>query len=401
MELNILLIEDDAIDAAMVERLLGNCYLKGRLSHNPKIIHTEYFQKGLDILEQNKRVDVVILDLHLPDGAGGELVRQLSKQYSEVPIVVLTGLDADDTLGVELVREGAEDYVCKDSVSESSLHRSIRYAIERHSLANQVKRQAQELKESNEELESFTYIASHDLRAPLVNIRGFSAELKSSVDSVLPALQKALPILAGDDKRVVEKELQKRIPSALAFIESSAEKMDRLIEAILYYSRLGRRKLKFEQVDSNELVKLCLNALEHQIKTTQTTIELGSLPVIVADRLSVEQVFGNLLDNALKYLDPGRAGRINIGCSEDRLQTTFWIKDNGRGMAQDDQHKVFEIFRRAGNVDKIPGDGIGMPNARAIIKRHNGSIWFESALGKGTSFYFTIPKNLSKDAGTS
>jgi signal transduction histidine kinase len=392
--LNILLIEDNTIDAEMVSRLLGRRTVATKNPQQTNIIHVSYFQQGLELLAKNKDIDIVILDLHLPDGEGSALVQQLHEQHSDVPVVVMTGLDSDESTGVELVRHGAEDYVSKNSVTESSLHRSIRYAIERRSLDNQIKQQSEILKEHNRELETFAYIASHDLRAPLINIKGFSSELKYSVDILVPLLEKISPKLSSEEKDAVANLLKESIPQALGFIQNSADKMNKLVSALLQYSRLGKRKLVYESIDVNQLVQQCINTMQYQIKTSGARIMVDPLPVIAADRLSIEQVFSNLLDNAVKYLDPGRSGEIRIAASQDKKGTIFSITDNGPGIADGDTHKVFEIFRRGEAAVNVPGEGIGMPNARTIIKRHNGDIWFESEPGRGTAFFFNIPFDL-------
>jgi hypothetical protein len=389
-----LLIEDNTIDAEMVARLLGRSRSESKGSQQANIIHVGYFQQGLEVLAKHKDIDIVILDLHLPDGQGRELVQQLNERHADIPVVVMTGLDSDESIGVELVRQGAEDYVSKNSVTESSLHRSIRYAIERRSLDNRVKQQSQILKEHNRELETFAYIASHDLRAPLINIKGFSSELKYSIDTLVPLLERISPKLNAEEKETVAALLQDSIPQALGFIQSSADKMNKLVSALLQYSRLGKRTLAYESIDVNQLVQQCIDTMRHQIRTSGARITVNRLPAITADRLSIEQVFSNLLDNAVKYLAPERPGEIRIAASRDKKGTVFSLTDNGMGIADEDAHKVFEIFRRGQAALKVPGEGIGMPNARAIIKRHNGDIWFESAPGRGTAFFFNIPFDL-------
>ncbi|HEX5056247.1 MAG TPA: hybrid sensor histidine kinase/response regulator [Gammaproteobacteria bacterium] len=393
--LNILLIEDNTIDAEMVGRLLGRQRLGIKGSQPTNVIHVGYFQQGLEVLSQNKNIDIVILDLHLPDGEGRGLVQRLNEQHSDVPVVVMTGLDVDESMGVELVRQGAEDYVSKDAITENSLQRSIRYAIERRSLGNQLKQQSEILKENNRELESFAYIASHDLRAPLINIKGFASELKHAIDDLTPLLKKYSDKMQPGERASVTGLLSKNIPQALGFIQSSADKMNTLISALLQYSRLGKRKLAYEKIDANELVRRCIETIQHQIRSSGARVIAEPLPEIIADRLSIEQVFSNLLDNSIKYLDPRRAGEIRIAAMEDKKGTIFSVTDNGVGIAEDDAQKVFEIFRRG--AVSAPGEGIGLANTRAIVRRHDGDVWFESVHGKGSTFFFNIPFELPPD----
>lgn len=392
--LNILLIEDNTIDAEMVARLLARHRTGSTNILSTNIIHVGYFQQGLEVLAKNKDIDIVILDLHLPDGEGRQLVQRLHEQHADVPVVVMTGLDTDESMGVELVREGAEDYVSKNSITENSLQRSVRYAIERRALDNQIKQQTEILRENNRELESFAYIASHDLRAPLINIKGFSSELKYALDILMPLLERNSSKLNPDERETVAKLLEESIPQALNFIQISTDKMNTLISGLLQYSRLGRRKLVYESIDMNKLVRQCIDTMRHQIKTSGARIVVDQLPVITADRLSMDQVFSNLLDNAVKYLDTNRPGEIRIAAVQDKKGTTFSVTDNGLGIAEDDVDKVFAILRRGGPSDTVPGEGIGLASARIIIKRHNGDIWFESNSGKGSAFFFNIPFDL-------
>lgn len=258
----------------------------------------------------------------------------------------------------------------------------------------QLKRYAAQLEHSNEELKQFTYIVSHDLRAPLVNLKGFAAELHSAVEVIGPAIKAALPHLDEGQQRAVSMALQEDIPEALSFIESSVTRMDRFINALLELSRLGRRQLNLERIDMQALVKTTLKTLAHQIEARGVKVSLGALPKVVADRTSMEQIIGNLLDNAVKYLDPDRPGAIVITAERDRDETTFRIRDNGRGIAEADLDKVFAPFRRAGRED-LPGEGMGLPSVQALVRRHSGRIWCESELGVGTTFIFTIPTDLT------
>jgi signal transduction histidine kinase len=166
--------------------------------------------------------------------------------------------------------------------------------------------------------------------------------------------------------------------------------MDGLINAVLVLSRLGHRELKPEPLDMNEIAKSILSSLAHQIEQRKTVVTIGELPTIAADKLAMEQIMGNLLDNALKYLDPGRDGQIAVTAEQNGEEIVFHISDNGRGIAQDDMHKVFEIFRRAGKQD-VPGEGMGLAYVKTLVRKQGGRIWCESELGKGTTFSFTVP----------
>lgn len=253
------------------------------------------------------------------------------------------------------------------------------------------------LNRTNKEMEGFTYIASHDLRSPLVNLKGFATEMRYSVEELSPLLEKASGGLSEDEKKKVKEIVEKDIPDSLHYIHSSVEKMDKLTNAILELSRLGRRSMDFKPVDTRAVVSHVLDTLHHTITEKKINIHLHNLPVVVADQLSMEQVFGNIIDNAIKYLDPNRRGEIEIGAVKTYRETKFWVKDNGRGIASGDSQKIFEIYRRAGNTEAIPGEGMGMAYVRTTLRRLGGQIWCESTPGEGTTFYFTISNSLKKD----
>jgi signal transduction histidine kinase len=238
---------------------------------------------------------------------------------------------------------------------------------------------------------SFAYIISHDLRAPLVSIKGFSAELSALMKDLNTPLQKHLPGLDPADREEIESLMREDVPAAVNFISSSVTRMDRLIDSILNFSRLGRRVLKPEPLDMHGAVSAILDSLTHQITERRVEVEIDALPSVTADRLAMEQVLGNLIDNALKYLDPARPGRLKIAAEPREGDMVIHVRDNGRGIAQEDLPKVFEIFKRVGKQD-VPGEGMGLAYVKALVKRHGGHIWCESELGKGTTFSFTIPE---------
>ena len=259
----------------------------------------------------------------------------------------------------------------------------------------QIQRYIAEIEAANEEIKQFAYIVSHDLRAPLVNLRGFAAELRSALEEVSPAMEAALPSLVEELKLSVESALQEDIPEALGFIESSVSRMDSFINAVLKLSRLGRRELKLKRIDVDALLEATLNTLAHQIEERKVKMTINPLTEVTADQTAMEQILGNLLTNALIYLDSERPGEIEIGSKREGSETTFWVRDNGRGISKDDAPKVFAPFRRAGKQD-VPGEGMGLSYVRTMVRQHGGRIWFESKPGVGTTFFFTISNDLSE-----
>lgn len=264
----------------------------------------------------------------------------------------------------------------------------------RDELEKRVAERTADLTALNEELKTFAYIVSHDLRAPLINIRGFSSELKCAIGAISAALEKNPRLLDEKDGKEVSGLLNDDVPEALKFINSSAMLMDSQINAILKLSRLEHKVFKHEKLDTKAMVDSALKSLSFQIEAGGTTVVVGPLPDIEGDGVTMAQVFANTISNAVKYLCPSRPGRIEISGQEREEDTLFTIKDNGRGIAREDMEKVFHIFRRAGKQD-MPGEGMGLTYAQTIIRHHGGHIWLESEPDVGTTFYFTAPKKIT------
>lgn len=258
-----------------------------------------------------------------------------------------------------------------------------------------------ELTAANEEIQKFAYIVSHDLRSPLVNIMGFTSELeqlKSELFGNRGADASALgngadPAPRTSNGSMSAAQLEGDFSEALGFIKASITKMDRLINAILTISREGNRKLQAERIDMNELFTGITASAAHQSQEAEVSVELGALPTIVSDRLALEQIFSNLVDNALKYLRDDEKGRVQVKGANHGGKVKIEVKDNGRGIAPRDQERVFELFRRAGAQDK-PGEGMGLAHVRALVRRLGGSISVESTPGQGSTFSVTLPRAL-------
>ncbi|MBA4274226.1 MAG: hypothetical protein C0436_01095 [Alphaproteobacteria bacterium] len=288
-------------------------------------------------------------------------------------------------------KDGQYRWMLARAVSVKDAAGKVKRVVGTHTDITSQKAYEEQLKQMNMELEGFTYIASHDLRAPLVNLKGFSTEMQQSIKSAAPALEKAKERLDTKDSELLIRSFEQDIPEALGFIQASVEKMDKLTTAILDLSRIGRRQYRTERVDTNAIVKRCLDALAYEIIEREVAVEVESLPVLTTDALAFEQVVSNLLDNAVKYLSPERKGHISIKARLMPGEVMFIIADNGRGIAESDRSRVFDIFRRASNSGDVRGIGMGMAYVQATVRKLGGRIWFDSTLNQGTSFYFTHP----------
>jgi signal transduction histidine kinase len=257
-------------------------------------------------------------------------------------------------------------------------------------LEQRVAERTSELSRANDEIQRFAYIVSHDLRAPLVNIMGFTSELEVGV----AALQRYVSEVEPDEAvtQAATTAADEDIPEAVRFIRTSTTKMDALINAVLKLSREGRRELRPQMVNLREVLTNAAASVQHQIDQAEGQIDIApKLPMIVSDRLALEQVFGNLIDNAVKYLSPNRPGRIAIEAEERRGRVLISVSDNGRGIAEQDYQRIFELFRRAGEQNQ-PGEGVGLAHVRALVRRLGGDITVQSRLGEGSTFRVDLPK---------
>ena len=263
---------------------------------------------------------------------------------------------------------------------------------EQKKLDQRLRDQSVLLSEANEEIQRFVYIVSHDLRSPLVNIMGFASEIDAWRKQIFERLEALRAELGGEPDSDGDRVLRNDIEEALSFIKSSVAKMDRLIGALLKLSREGQRQFQPQYVDMSQLLRSTLEALAHQARDANAKISIGELPTITSDRLALEQVFSNLMDNAVKYLRADVPGSIEVRGSESDRAVTYEVRDNGRGIDARDRDRIFDLFRRSGIQDR-PGDGIGLAHARTLVRRLGGSINVESEPNRGTVFKVTLPKS--------
>ena len=268
--------------------------------------------------------------------------------------------------------------------------------LNRH-LEERVEERTRDLRRANQEIQRFAYIVTHDLRAPLVNIRGFLSEFDTSLKPVTNYVLADGKTLTQDVIREARLAVEEDIPEAIGFIRSSTRKMDQLINAILKISRDGQRKLQPEKVDIETLLSSLSETVRHQITANGGEIHVDTPKLtVVTDRISLDQILGNLLDNAVKYQMPGRPLRLTARAyPAGRGAIAIEIGDNGRGIGEQDLERVFELFRRAGEQDQ-PGEGIGLAHVRSLIRNLGGDIRVESRLGEGSTFILLLPSDLRR-----
>ncbi len=274
---------------------------------------------------------------------------------------------------------------------------ALRTEAETRRLASILAERVAELDAANEEIQRFAYIVSHDLRAPLVNVMGFTSELESAqaeIERFYRKVAERVPeLITPDIKAVIETDLAE----AIGFIRTSSVRMDKLISAILKLSREGRRVLAPEPLDMRQLLEGHRQSLAHQLSERGAELVIETAPALTGDRLVVEQIFGNLIENAVKYLKPGRPGRIVVRGSDLGSAVRYEVEDNGRGIEAKDFERIFDLFRRSGVQDQ-PGEGIGLAHVRALVRRLGGTITVSSRFGEGTAFTVILPKSVGMNS---
>jgi hypothetical protein len=339
-----------------------------------------------------------------------ELAGQMRAEEDRLFALRTTNADRSQSLAASLTWIGSGLVVVLAGISVFLVRRSARARDEAEArlrdnninLEATIDERTADLREANNEIQRFAYIVSHDLRSPLVNIMGFTSELEElrgdifrRIASLDHAAASPAPMGPGDDGPQLEsedKQLSQDFSEALGFIKSSIAKMDRLITAILNLTREGRREFEPVRIDTRELIEGIVATVAHQAAEAEAQIRIEPLPEIVSDRLALEQIFSNLIDNALKYLKPGVPGDISIRGRTKLGFAIFEIADNGRGIDPRDHQRIFDLFRRAGTQDK-PGQGIGLAHVRALVRRLGGTMSVQSELNNGSTFTITLPIN--------
>jgi signal transduction histidine kinase len=247
----------------------------------------------------------------------------------------------------------------------------------------------QDLEYKSREIETFVYSVSHDLRSPLVNLKGLCREIDLLCDDLWRTLNAVeMPAAARGELQAVEHHMRESVRFVLASVTSSG----RLIDALLRLSRAGRMTYQWQNVDVTAVVRAVLDTLRMRLDEKGVQVTIGELPPARADLTAVEQIFANLLANAVNYLDPRRGGRIEIGAESGppRSPITYWVRDNGLGIPKSFRDKLFVACQRF-HANAAPGEGIGLSLVRRAVERHGGFVGVESEEGVGTTFLFTLP----------
>lgn len=227
-----------------------------------------------------------------------------------------------------------------------------------------------QLQSANKELEGFSYSVSHDLRAPLRAVVGFSQ------------------MLLEDNAGQLDEEGRRK----LGVIQEEAQRMGVLIDELLAFSRLGRKEIQMTEVDMTALARTTFDSLTAQHNGSKVSFHLGALPRGTGDRVLLGQVWANLIANAIKFSSKRDKPLIEVSAISDEEEHVYFVRDNGAGFDPRYRSKLFGVFQRLHDAGEFPGTGVGLALVQRIVVRHGGRVWAESKLDEGASFYFTLPK---------
>jgi len=244
------------------------------------------------------------------------------------------------------------------------------------------------LSAKNSELLSIVNIVSHDLRTPLVNISGFGKELSDDCRQLQKLLQDAT--FSADKAKKANTIINEYLPESLQFINASTSKMHMLLDGMIQVSRIGSTAVNIEPLNMSMMLDKVIKTVQFKANEQGATITADELPGCLGDDAMINQVFSNLVGNALKYLDADRKGMIHISGRTEGQMSIYCVEDNGIGIAPEHHDKIFEVFHRL-NPDDSSGEGLGLSIVMRILDRNDGEIRVESEMGKGSRFFISLP----------
>jgi signal transduction histidine kinase len=371
LKARILIVDDQKANVSLLEQMLNDAgYVSIASTMDPREVCE---------LHRKNRYDLILLDLQMPGMDGFQVMVGLKTIESDgyLPVLVITALPGHK---LRALKAGARDFISKpfdlgevlirvyNMLEVRLLHLEIKRLY--NQVEERVEQRTAELEESNKELEAFSYSVSHDLRAPLRALDGFSQAMLDDFGPQLP------------------EEGQRYLKT----IRYSAQQMSTLIDALLEFSRFNRQELDKQAVDTSKLVHSALDELGFPWQGRQVEIRIGDLPVSSGDPVLLKQVWINLLSNALKYTNKREKAEIEIGSTKVNGAEAFFVRDNGTGFDMRYADKLFGVFERLHRMEDYEGTGIGLAMVQRIVKRHGGRVWADAALDRGATFHFTLTK---------
>lgn len=360
--INVLLLEDNSGDAYLVKEQLRDIK-----NFDFQITRAQYLSQAIEILG-TQSFAAILIDLMLPDSRGIETFKTVNQHAPNTPIVVISAL-TEENLAIAAVREGAQDYLVKGEIVPKSLAKTIQYAIERKSITEQLRQRTEELEYYNQELQTFSYSVSHDLKNPLNFIKGMSSLLLS---------KKRSHLLEPQDRLCIER------------IHKSSLRMEQITHNLLNLSRVQQSRMVIEEINLSKLTTEIFDNLQHQ--QSEREVKFITAPNIIAkaDLQLITLALENMFANAWKYTKDSPDAQIKFG-ADANCKHTYYLQDNGIGFDEAEAEQLFTPFGRLSNSKDFEGTGIGLATVKRIIDRHQGKIWFKAQPGKGACFVFSLP----------
>lgn len=369
-KINLLLIEDNPGDVRLVQEMLHQSSFSDNSSTAIDIAHTDRLQAALTHLQKHS-CDVILLDLSLPDANNLDSILKLKEKHPTIPIIILSGQAASQTV-IEAVQHGAQDYLAKNDLTANLLLKTIHYTIERHRLLLEIKSRAEELESQNLALNDFAHTLAHQIQGLLSQMVGYA----SLVDS---HYQEQLSVPA---KQAVDQIMQ------------SGYKMNNVITELLFLASMRSEEIQVSELDNRRILAEVMKRLRYQIRETQAEINLpDSWPVAMGYAPWIEEVWLNYMSNGLKYGGSEATPPIlQLGATrEENGMIRFWLADNGPGISEIDQKRLFRPHTRV-TSKKIRGEGLGLSICWRIVNKCGGKVGVDSKEGAGSCFWFTLPE---------
>jgi len=357
----VLIIDDDDVDRERLRRALET------EASDLVVVEADSLETGIDLSHQ-REIDVVVLDLRLQSTSGLETLHAFRAHVVHLPVVLVSGI-ADEQLAMDSINEGADDFVNKNAFESRWFKIVLLNACRRFAMKQQVLESTEKLERANQGLQQFAYIVSHDLQEPLRAIRGFGE------------------ILQRDTKESMDQNNSTK----LTRIVDSAARMQQLIHDLLEYARHSTDEMHCSRVDLNDCVEFARLNLQTSIEESKAQFEVSTLPTVSGTSSQLNQLFQNLIGNAIKYRKSDASPLISIAAVEKDKEIEVTVSDNGIGIDSDYQDSIFDVFSRAQSRDDYPGTGIGLAICNKVVERHGGSLTVQSIVGEGSTFCIRLP----------
>ena len=353
-QLSILIVDDDAGDRSLCQRALAIAW-----NDNLRIMEADCGESGLQSIEKHTP-DCVLLDHSLPGIKGIEVLKRIRIEHPYLPVVMIDGL-GNDMVAVQSMKDGAQDYIVKHTITPPILQRAIQVAIEHCAMEKRIE-------EQRTSLEIFTRALAHDLKEPVRTILSFLDRITDS------------------------RTFSERSQQSFDYIRKAADRMAALIDAVYLYTRLdAAEQMEVHACDLAGVLEAVQENLAQLIEDRGAVITCDALPVVHANRVQMIQLFQNLVSNAIRHCVTPVSIHVSAEEREDHWLLT--IRDNGPGIEPEHLKKIFNPFRRFSQREGDDlGLGLGLAISRKVVESHGGTLWCESEFGVGTSFYFTSPK---------